>query len=197
MTIWTSKAGIALAGLLGLGACGDAALPSFGGLTGGGAPVALSQSFMADRAFTLVPPQGFCIDKASLKQRFALMARCDTLGAPSQAAAAPLGVLTVSVTPGGTDALPTPEQTADALRLARVTAAQGSDTTVTFRAEGAPPLADLDVAHWRGTWQVNGQLVSLALFGPKGGRAVSSEGREVLLGLIARSASASQIANPS
>lgn len=37
---------------------------------------------MANGALTLVAPEGFCIDKRSLKSSFALLARCDTLGTP-------------------------------------------------------------------------------------------------------------------
>jgi hypothetical protein len=197
MTIWTFKTTAAALGLLTLAACGDVVdLPVLGGLTqpddAAVPPVALSQTQMANKAFTLVPPQGFCIDKSSLKQRFALMARCDTLGAPDVAGGAALGILTVSVTPEGrADTLPTPRQTADALKLARVSAPSVAPDSVTFRAEGVPPVADLDASHWRGTLRINGQLVGLALFGPKGGRATSDEGREILNALISRSREAS------
>lgn len=193
MTIWTCKTTLAVAACIALTACD--ALPVLDGLSAPKDAVALSQSAMANGAFTLVAPQGFCIDKTSLKQRFALMARCDTLGAPSAAAAAPLGILTVSVTPNATSgALPTPDETADAAKLARVTAVTSEANAVTFRAEGSPPSAGLGVAHWRGTARIGGHLIGIALYGPKDGRAISSEGRETINDMIRRTKEASPTA---
>lgn len=192
MTTWISKTTAAVMAFGGLTACTDlGALASLGGVTADKAPVALSQSMMAGKAFTLVPPQGYCIDQQSLKQRFALMARCDTLGAPNAAAGAAIGLLTVSVTPVGDDGIPTPEQTAAALNLDRIAATVTNGSAVTFRAESAAPPANLDPKHWRGTVQIGDQVLSLALFGSKDGRAVSSEGREMLNDLVRRSIAAS------
>jgi len=200
MTTWTCKAGAAVIGLATLTAC-DAVndVPLLGKLAPpndapaeGETAVALSQTQMANGAFTLVPPQGFCVDKSSLNQRFALLARCDTLGVPNGGGGAPVGILTVSVVPKGISAaLPTPQETADALKLARVDAVTSEVDAITFQAEGAPPIADMDITHWRGTIRIGTQVVSLALFGPKGGRAVTPEGREILNSLIRRSRAAS------
>lgn len=197
MTIWTFKTTAAALGLLTLSACGDVVdLPVLGGLTQPNdapvTPVALSQTLMANKAFTLVPPNGFCIDQSSLTQRFALMARCDTLGVTDGAGGAAVGIITVSVTSESrTDGLPTPQQTADALKLARITDVTQKNDKITFRAEGTPPVADVDVRHWRGSFAAGGKLVALGLFGPKDGRAVSAEGREILDDLITRSLAAS------
>lgn len=191
MTIWICKAALAAVALTALAACeeGQGGSP-FAGLGQGAATVksvALSQTQMANGAFTLVPPEGFCIDKSSLKQRFAILARCEALGAPQAAGGAPVGFITVSVTPDRTDGtLPTPEQTADAAKLARVSNAKPANGAVTFRAEGRPPTKGLDIVHWRGTMRIGGQIVGLAFYGPQGGRAISSEGREVLNALIRR-----------
>ena len=199
MTTWTSKAPLALAALIALGACedGQGAAGLLANLqapsdAAAAAPVALAQTQMASGAFTLVPPQGFCIDKSALSQRFALMARCDALGAPSKSAGAPVGIITVSVTNAGrVEILPTAQETADAAKLARVDAVKSENDSITFRAEGTPPAAGLDVKHWRGTLRIGGQIVGLALYGPKGGRAETSEGREMLNELIRRSRKAS------
>jgi hypothetical protein len=149
--------------------------------------VALLQTQMASGAFTLVAPQGFCIDQSTLRQTFALMARCDTLGAPDKAAGAPVGIITVSVTNLRPAAqLPTAQDIADAAQLARISAETSQNDAITFRAEGPPPAKDLDVKHWRGLARVENKLLGIALYGPKGARAVSSEGREVLNSLIRR-----------
>lgn len=197
MNTWICKAALAGAALGLLSACGEGgpSISLLDGLSAGGSKAeegALAQTLMANGAFTLVPPQGYCIDRASLKQRFALMARCDTLGAPSQAAGAPLGIITVSVTPAGAEeSLPSAAQTADAAKLARVDDENAQNEAIVFRAEGAPPLADLAVSHWRANTRVADQLMGIALYGPEGGRAISNEGREVLRELIAKSRAAS------
>lgn len=193
MTTWSCKSALAGAALLALAACEDGQSMSF--LEGiGSAPrnVALSRSQMANGAFTLVPPRGFCIDRRNLSQRFALLARCDTLGAPDQIGGAPLAIITISVTPGGADvSLPTAQHVADAARLARVDANTSDNNAITFRAEGPPPVAGLDDRHWRGTARVGDYLMGVAVYGPSGGRAISTEGREVLNELIRRTRAAS------
>lgn len=196
MSTWNCKAAAAGALLLVLGACedgqGKGLLEGLGAVGGKGADIALPRSQMANGAVTLVPPQGYCIDRRSLKQRFALLARCDTLGAPWSAGGAPLGFITVSVTPADTDAaLPTAQDTQDAAKLSRIEAQSTSADTLTFRAEGVPPVKDAAVTHWRGKARVGQHLIGVALYGPEGGRAVSAEGREIVLDLIRRTREAS------
>ena len=175
--------------LLALSACDDAGgmlaglqLPALSKETPN---TALAQSQMANSAFTLVPPQGFCIDKNTLRQRFALMARCDVLGAPSLAAGAPMGLITVSVTPQTAEApLPTPEETAMAARLTNVEGVTSEVDALTFRADGKPPASGFGDTHWRGSVRLGDQVMGLALYGEDGGRAASAEGREILNDLI-------------
>ncbi len=82
---------------------------------GGGATSApLRQAAMANGALTLVAPEGFCIDKRSLKPSFALLARCDNLGDPQGAYGAPLGLITVSLSTARPDAPPITAQTMEA-----------------------------------------------------------------------------------
>jgi hypothetical protein len=191
MITWICKRA-ALAGLcLGLAACDRVDPAGFiGGLIPGGKVenVALSQTLMANGAFTLVPPDGFCIDKDTLRQQFALMARCDTLGAPRLAGGAPVGLITVSVTALAPDApLSTAQEIADASKLSRIDSAQASNEVLTFRAEGSPPAKGLDALHWRSVARVKDQMLGIALYGPKDARAVSEEGRDILQSLIRRS----------
>ncbi len=187
MTTWICK-GAALAGtLLGLSACDDVNTDGIlGGLMGEPAkPMALSQTQMAQGAFTLFPPEGFCIDKTTLRQQFALMARCDAFGVDRLAGGAPLGLITVSVTPLAPDEpLASAQEVADAVKLARIADEQVSNDTVTFRAEGKPPARGLDVAHWRGVARVGDQMIGVALYGAKDSRATSEEGRDVIAELI-------------
>ncbi|QUJ76370.1 hypothetical protein KDD17_15990 [Sulfitobacter albidus] len=115
MTTWISRvAALVLCGAL----AGCDALPDasgvLSGIAGDQAPP-LTQAKMMRGAVTLVPPTGFCIDPKTLNESFALMARCDTLGATTGSRGAPLGLMSVSFTRTGADApLPTPQDIASA-----------------------------------------------------------------------------------
>lgn len=187
MTTWTFKAPLVAISLTALSACEDGqGVNLFAGALGAD-PKPLSQADMAGGIVTLVAPSGFCIDSASLKQRFALMARCDRLGAAAAAGAAPLGVITVSlskVAPGS--ALPDPQVTGAALGLSEVSAPTGDENSQIFRARGPAPTDDLDGRHWRATALINGQLMGVALYGPKGDAEVHEEGRSIITTLIER-----------
>lgn len=187
MITWTCKAvGLTLA--LGvLAGCEDVTSELS---IGSNEAAAVSQARMAFGAVTLKPPTGYCIDTNSLRQNFALMARCDVLGAPSAAAGASRGIMTASF--AAADTLPTPDQTAAALSLEEVSDATQADTNVTFRAKGAAPVEGLSASHWRATALVGTQVMSLALFGPSGGSVTGSEGRTLLKAVIKQAQSASE-----
>ncbi|MBD3665604.1 hypothetical protein [Sulfitobacter aestuariivivens] len=195
MSTWRFRAALAAGLSITLIGCEDGQGGNpFGGASAGGDAknIALPQARMAGGALTLVPPEGFCIDKRSLKRRFALMARCDTLGNPSASAGAPMGILTVSISDASAaQPLPTPDQTAAAARLEKVSAQKSEVDAVTFRAEGIPPLKELDTVQWRGIARVQDQVIGIAFYGPKGGRAISREGREIVNGLIRKTKAAS------
>ncbi|MGC1505220.1 MAG: hypothetical protein WA782_13910 [Sulfitobacter sp.] len=188
MTTWTCKGTLAALALTSLAACDDGRGGALLRGLNGKVPlksVALSQANMAFGAVTLVAPKGFCIDKNSLRQNFALMARCETLGAPSAGANAPVGILTASFSVASTT-IPTPSETAAALSLNTVTDPVIKDRSVTFRAQGAAPAKGLSETHWRGTARAGSQMMALALYGPTGGRAIGAEGRDILDRLINR-----------
>lgn len=184
MTIWTSSNILAAVALTTLAACeegqGGALFPA----SSPARAVALSQAKMASGTVTLVAPPGFCIDKASLRQNFALMARCDALGVPSAAGDAPVGIIMTSVTSAAQDALPSPTDTAAAHSLSTVSDVVAQDTSVTFRAKGQPPAQGLSADHWRGTARLGDKIMAIALYGPQGGRVAGAEGRGVINRLI-------------
>ncbi|MEP5731528.1 MAG: hypothetical protein ABJL67_19390 [Sulfitobacter sp.] len=147
--------------------------------------VALSRARMAFGQVLLVAPTGYCIDRSSLKQNFALMARCDQLGRPSAAGDAPLGLITASFSPANANAvLPTANHTAQALGLDNVSRPVVTQSSVLFQAVGSVPDQDLGPVQWRGTAQIGSQFMGLALYGPADGRATSSEGGALLSELI-------------
>lgn len=193
MITWTSKFIAALSTIVLLSACDipdtgaellasiapaeDAALPA----------IPLVQALMMRGKVTLVPPIGYCIDAESLSQSFALMARCDTLGAATGGNGAPVGVLTVSLTRSAKNAaVPTPQEIATATGLGTPENAREGEFSVIFRTTGSVPSPDLSPIHWRSVSKVGNFTMGAALFGPEGRRAVSPEGSDVLEEMIKR-----------
>jgi hypothetical protein len=189
MITWTCKPLAALGIFVMLGACdttdssflasltppSDAALPA----------IPLTQARMMRDQVTLVPPSGYCIDPDSLSQSFALMARCDNLGAPTGGTGAPVGVLTVSFARSSDqNALPTAQELTAATGLASPGNTRRSDSSVIFQTTGPAPSGDLSTTHWRSVTLVGPFLMGAALFGPEGRRAVSDEGARVLQEMI-------------
>lgn len=190
MNIWTCKSGALALVLLGLAGC-DA--PVGGGLFANLAPPAtpkqppVTHASLSNDAIKISAPSGFCIDGQSIGPNFALMARCDALGAARSAAAAPLGLITVSVLPSSEDGgLPNPAQIATAANLAGVSDTNKTPQHLTFRAKGRPPLTEMSETHWRGATLINGHVVAVTLYGPDGGEALSEQGRQILTDVIAR-----------
>ncbi|MEH6644442.1 hypothetical protein [Sulfitobacter sp.] len=193
MTTWTSKHLTALCFVGALGACD--VVDSGNTLLAGLAPpadtalpaVPLKQALMMRGKVTLVPPGGYCIDPESLSQSFALMARCDALGAATGGSGAPVGVMTVSFARVGNDVqLPTAQEFAAAAGLADPENTHRYATGVIFRTSGTPLAGDLSPRHWRAISKVGAFSMGAALFGPEGRRAVSEEGAEVLQEMIQR-----------
>jgi hypothetical protein len=193
MITWTSNPLAALGILAVLGACDavdtdspllaglkppqDAALP----------PVPLVQADMMNGKVTLMPPAGYCIDPESLSQSFALMARCDTMGAATGGSGAAAGVLTVSVSrrAQGTP-LPTAQDVTEAAGLGAAQSTRRGEASVIFKTTGTAPAPDLSPQHWRALAQVEGFILGAALYGPEGLRAVSDEGADILEDMIKR-----------
>lgn len=186
MTIWTFKSPFAALAFLTLSACeGGQGLP-LPGLPGGG-DKPLSQTTLAGGAIRVVPPDGYCIDPQSLKSRFALMARCDSLGQSEVNTSTPLGVLTLALVPADPEApLPTPQEIAEALNLTQISEVGGSDGATIFVAEGPVPAVGMSGRHWRGMASISGHLVSVTLYGAPQSRALSDEGRGLVAALIRR-----------
>lgn len=139
---------------------------------------------MARGALRLVPPSGYCIDRRGLRQDFAVMARCDSLGAETAGGGAPLGFIAVSVAPlsgafaqGAAGGLVGP----DTVTLARSTA--GAATILHL---SGPTPQGTDPQHWKGVMPVGAHAVSFSAFGPAGGRLARAEGGALLASVAQR-----------
>lgn len=188
MTIWTCKALITAGAITALAACEDGA--SFALATPQAKPLAKAR-MMAGKV-TLVPPQGYCIDASSLKQRFALMARCDALNTDAGTGGAPVGIITASlaVLPEG-GALPAAKDIAVASGLKNLRDVDASESHTSFRADGPAPDPAYSSTQWRGISRIGTVALGLTLHGPEGGRAITTEGREMLNDLITRTRTSS------
>lgn len=193
MTIWISKslATLALVGLVGACDVMDAGSDLLAGL----APpedvalpvVPLTQALMMRGKVTLVPPSGYCIDPESLNQSFALMARCDNMGAATGGPGAPAGILTVSIARSTKKAeLPTAQEITTAAGLGAPETLREGEQSIVFKTAGTAPSPDLSPKHWRSVAKIGRFTMGAALFGPEGRRAVTAEGASVLEEMIKR-----------
>ena len=122
---------------------------------------ALLSAELGRGAITLVAPQGFCIDPRSLRARFALMARCDTLGAAG-AEDAPLALITAtSVTATSTGPITAQELGAGAETVLERQEVRG---VTLIRVQGTPPGPGLRDTYWRAARRIGTQIVGLAIY---------------------------------
>lgn len=166
----------------------------FGFLAGGPSKQsnALNGVTMAQGAVSLTPPIGYCIDARSLRAEFALMARCDTLGARRVSKDAPLALITatlVPLEPGA--AAPKSNHLAAALKSGNILQSRDKNGLALVQTRGATGLYGTDQRHWRGAFAVNGTLVGLALYAPEGGSASGKSGASILSDLAKRTSARS------
>ena len=151
MIIWTSKAALVGAACMALAACDD--LAGVGGAQNNGLPVAS----LARGAVNLVPPVGYCVDKRSVRARFALMARCDTLGG-GPSFGAPLAVITAAtVDQSAIDASINEDSET-------ILSRRSSDDLTLLEVNGTPPSPDMRPVFWRAVGQVGEQIIGLAIY---------------------------------
>ncbi|WP_299684055.1 hypothetical protein [uncultured Tateyamaria sp.] len=168
MNTWTSRVCAAVLTCLTLAGCeGGFGLPGTGDDDG------LRSATLGLGAVTLVAPNGFCIDKRSLRARFALMARCDTLGVRADGDV-PLALITATTVPGDTARPITPEDLGT--RAETVLDRADRDGLTMVQVRGTPPSPELREIYWRAAGRVGNQIVGLAIYeaqdsAPLGARA--------------------------
>lgn len=167
MTTWISKTALAGALCLALAACEDIAGVS------GAQDNGLPSASLARGAVSLVPPVGYCIDKRTIRARFALMARCDTLGGTATFGA-PLAVITAA----------TVDQSAvDASRDANgetILSRRSGDALTLLEINGTPPTPDMRPVFWRAVGLVGDQVIGLAIYEGENGEPLGERAPQLL-----------------
>ncbi|WP_323767614.1 hypothetical protein [Marinovum sp.] len=188
--------------LAALSACGDQGptlalidRPSgegfFSGLSKPRAPDApLTEVALGAGAVRLVAPQGWCIEPESLQtggqQGFALLVGCRALTEGESGDYSPSGVLTVAVsrrrTPGEADAV---EALRAAVQQEMVRSEDKVDGVALMRLR---PRVTTDPSRlgdpvWRAVFVHQNRAISLAAYGPEGGRIAGTGGASLLLAI--------------
>lgn len=166
MITWTSKAFLAGATCVALAGCDE--LAGFGGAQSNGLPFAS----LAGGSVSLVPPVGYCVDKRSVRQRFAVMARCDTLGGDASFGA-PLAVITAAAVDQGTDA---GAGSGNETVLTRRT----SGTLTLLEVNGSPPSPEMRNVYWRAVGPVGDQVIGLAIYEGENGEPLGESAPSLL-----------------
>lgn len=166
MITWTSKALLAGATCVALAGCEE--LGGFGGAQNNGLPFAS----LAGGSVNLVPPVGYCVDKRSVRQRFAVMARCDTLGGEASFGA-PLAVITAAAVDQGTD---TDAGTNSETVLSRRT----SGTLTLLEINGSAPSPEMRDVYWRAVGPVGDQVIGLAIYEGENGEPLGERAPSLL-----------------
>lgn len=152
----------------------------------------LDQAALAGGEVIVAAPQGYCIQKDSLKPRssggFALVASCEQLtGFVSGYQVEPV-VMTVSAVPRASEA-PEPDaaEIASALGDRKVLRRLHGDGLTVVQVQSVEALsAEADPTHWRGMMVINGYMVGLALYGPRDSAASREKGLTQMMWLAER-----------
>lgn len=132
-------------------------------------------------------PRGYCIDRRSMRRGFtggfALIAACNSLTGDFSGADVEPVVMTVQVQPGLTRReLPDAADLAAAMQPAKALRQVNGDglTLVHLDSGGDRGLRSGDPKHWRGAMVINGYLVGLALYAPKGNALAGRRGQALI-----------------
>ncbi|GAA6189669.1 hypothetical protein [Litorivita sp. NS0012-18] len=133
-------------------------------------------------------PKGYCIDAKSLTSGgisggFALLASCESLlGRPAEWPVLP-AVMTVTVLPYSLIPVqPRAHEMAAALAPHRaLDQINGDGLTIVHLATGGEGLSPkVDPKHWRGAMVINGHMIGLAVYAPKGSDLSGKDGLDLL-----------------
>jgi len=160
MSTWTFKvfAGGLLAALIG----GCVPLPDGSSSSSNALAPPLTTAKLG-RGLSVATPRGYCLDPSSISRNFALIARCDRLGAEGESRGTPLAVITVTAPSGAAN---------DGLPTARALVGDTEALLDSYRQErlqlvkvaGTAPAEGLSGRYWRGAGLIDGKLLGLAIY---------------------------------
>ncbi|WP_160973295.1 hypothetical protein [Thalassovita mangrovi] len=175
-----------VAGVLLMSLSGCLSLSGFGGEEDEAPDLGLHRAELAGGDVVVVAPQGYCIQRETLRSGatggFALLASCETLtGYISGYDVEPV-VMTIAAVPRHSEAPePDAEEIAAALgdrKLLRRIHGDGLTIVQVEAPEGLTP--EDDPRHWRAMMVLNGKMVGLAVYGPKGSAVTGEKGLTML-----------------
>jgi len=208
MFTWISRSALIGGAILALSACSDGAALPFAQSQTGATPASLfktpsgkkrvAQTSLAGGDITLAVPDGYCIDKRTLRRArkgsFALVARCDALGVAGYFDVFSLALITVTTQPTGENtAIPNPGDVARSAAPAKMLdSARRSGVSLARLGSGPHRIDGVSQTHWRAVTSINGHLIALSLYAPDGSPALQSEGADLLVSLSNRTRRASK-----
>ncbi|MEP1536940.1 MAG: hypothetical protein ABJQ34_06555 [Paracoccaceae bacterium] len=160
MSIWTCKTAL-IAGVF-LAGCSDVQNVFAVKASGSQSTPPPKQIVFGKGKIQLAAPDGFCIDPGSVKDHFALMARCDALGGQNLEEDAPLAVITASLVAAETQSLP--DHAGLAAKDEQVIDQSDVGDLRLISVSGRPPVGGLSDRYWRGAGLVGPYVLGLAIY---------------------------------
>ncbi|MCF3594924.1 hypothetical protein LZG00_13035 [Rhodobacteraceae bacterium LMO-12] len=150
----------------------------------------LRQAELAGGKVVVQGPRGYCVDPATLRRGFAggfaLIASCNSLTGEFSGADVEPVVMTVQVQSGlARKEAPTASAMASALAPERALERVDGDalSLVHMAGGGDKGLPTSDPKYWRGAMVINGYLVGLAVYAPKGSALAGKGGKRLIVDL--------------
>ena len=147
---------------------------------------ALDEARVSNADVIVSGPEGYCIDRTSLRRRgeenFALIASCHSLSGGTKGMPQAPVLVSVSIGPSGEGTpLPSAVQIAK-LAKAPLLTQQKVDGLVLARlgTSARDFLNGKDAHNWRGVFTLNGHLISMSLYAPKGSAYAATAGGDFL-----------------
>lgn len=147
---------------------------------GGDGPSLLASAKLARGAITVKGPDGYCIDKTTLRSTasggFAAIASCHIMSGGQDGPIVEPGLMTITVSPAPA-AAPSPAELADALETQLLQSRELSGLTVGQMATGGETaFAGSDPMHWRGAFIMGPHLIGVTLYAPKNSPLLGARG---------------------
>lgn len=182
MNTWSFKCLTAGAVCLALAGCDLPVTGADADASGTPTDSALPLATLARGSVTLVPPTGYCIDQESLRDSFALMARCDRLGGTTTFGA-PVAIITAATVSENSAAGFGRAFGADS---ETILARRQKDGFTLLHVKGTPPSPEMRDVFWRGVAQVDSQVLGLAIYQAKGGAELGERAPDLLTQTLRR-----------